>query len=107
MEVRRRSVKNLASRAESGIGKSKEAIKRVPGGRWQCVHHGKETRNWRKLEDRVEVNEEGTITSRRKRDGTSVGQLGCDWSVRVSWKDIGKRGLGNKAFVMQQPASFP
>jgi hypothetical protein len=45
----------------------------VPGGRWQYGHRGKETRNWRKLEDRVEVNEEGTITSRCKRDGTSVG----------------------------------
>jgi len=32
--------------------------KRVPGGRWQCVHHGTETRNWRKLEDRVEVDED-------------------------------------------------
>ena len=87
--------------AHTGGGK-----KRVPGGRWQCGHHGKETRNWRKLKDHVEVNEEGSITSRRKRDGISVGQLGCDWSVRVSWKDIGKRVLGNKAFVMQQPASF-
>jgi hypothetical protein len=83
--------------------------KRVPGGRWWYGHDGKERRNWRKLEDRIEFNEEGTMTSRRKRDGTSVGQLGCDWSVRGSWKDTGKRGSGNKAFVMTVNSllSFP
>src|ERR1700733_15057914 len=80
--------------------------KRVPGGRWQCGHYGKETWNWRKLEDRVEVNEEGSITSGRKRDGITVGQLGCDWSMGVSWKDIGKRGSGNKAFVMTVNSLF-
>ena len=93
--------------------------KECPGRRWQCVHHGKETRNWRKLEDRIETNEEGKIISRRKRDRTNVGQLTYNWSVRISWKDIGKRGSGNKAFVMtvnsllhshdlaDNPLSFP
>ena len=52
--------------------------KRVPASRWQCVHHGKETRNWRKLKDHVEANEEGTIISKRKRDSTNVKQLDCD-----------------------------
>ncbi len=45
---------------------------------------GKKQGTGAKPEDRVEVNEEGTITSIRKRDGTNVGQFGCDWSVRVS-----------------------
>jgi hypothetical protein len=71
-----------------------------PGARWQCTHHGVETRNWRKLEDRVEYDEEGTITSKRQRSGTSVGQLACPWAVRVSWKSVGRRGSGTKAFVM-------
>jgi len=54
--------------------------KRVLGGRWQYGHRGKETWNWRKLENRVEVNEERSITSRHKRDGISVGSL-----VAIGW----------------------
>jgi hypothetical protein len=93
--------------------------KRVPSARWLCSHHGVETRNWRKLEDRIEYDEEGGITTRRQREGASVGQLACDWAVRVSWKDVGRRGSGTKAFVMSvnclehshelaiNPLSFP
>jgi hypothetical protein len=52
--------------------------KRVPSARWLCGHHSVETRNWRKLEDRIEYDEEGAIITRRQREGTSVGQLACD-----------------------------
>jgi len=72
----------------------------APGARFSCVFHGKETRNWRKLEDHVERDEDGHIASRRQRELTLTGQLDCQWSVRVTWKDIGTRGSGNKGFVV-------
>jgi hypothetical protein len=72
----------------------------APGARFACVYHGKETRNWRKLEDHVERDGEGQITSKRQRELTLASQLQCQWSVRVTWKDIGKRGSGKKGFVM-------
>jgi hypothetical protein len=68
----------------------------APGARFSCVFHGKETRNWRKLEDHVERDEDGHITSRCQRKLTLTGQLDCQWPVRVMWKDIGTRGSGNK-----------
>jgi MULE transposase domain len=72
----------------------------APGARFECCYHGDTTRNWRHLEDHVEKDEEGKVTSERQREGTTVGQLNCQWSVRVTWKDIGKRGSGNKAFIL-------
>jgi hypothetical protein len=82
------------------IALSGGGTKKVPGARFQCCYHGKEMKNWRKLDDHVERDKEGNITSNRQREGTIVGQLNCHWSVRVSYEDIGKRGSGNKAFVM-------
>src|SRR4030095_10552388 len=40
--------------------------KQNPGARFQCSRHGEATRNWRKLEPRVERDEQGNITSKRK-----------------------------------------
>jgi hypothetical protein len=37
--------------------------------------HGEETRNWSHLEDRVERDREGTIISKRQREGTLVSQV--------------------------------
>jgi hypothetical protein len=51
------------------------------------------------MEPVVERNEKGKITSVRQRD-TSVGQLACEWLVRCSYKDIGKRGSGIKGFIL-------
>lgn len=48
----------------------------------------------------MEHDEDGHIISRRQRELTLTGQLDCQWSVRVTWKDIGTRGSGNKGFVM-------
>jgi len=70
--------------------------KKVPGARFQCAKHGEATRNWRKLEDHVERNEEGAIVTARKREETLVNQTAGEWGARVSWKDIGKRGSGQK-----------
>jgi hypothetical protein len=80
---------------QTGGGKKSQA-----GARWQCYYHGVATKNWRHLEDHVERDEEGKITSKRQREGTMVGQLDCQWSVRLTWKDVGKRGSGNKAFIL-------
>jgi len=71
-----------------------------PGCKFFCSFHSSETRNYRKLEDRVERNEEGTITSKRKREATSVGQSDCPWQVYISWKSVGKRNSGIKGFIL-------
>ena len=67
----------------------------------------------------MERDEDGHIASRRQRELTLTGQLDCQWSVRVTWKDIGTRGSGNKGFVVtvtcldhthelsSNPLSFP
>jgi hypothetical protein len=40
--------------------------------RFGCVHHGDESKNWRKLEQHVEKNPESNqIVSKRQREGTS------------------------------------
>jgi hypothetical protein len=59
------------------IGRTGGGTKKVPGARFQCTYHGKATKNWRKLEDHVEKDEEGNITSKRQREGTIVSQLDC------------------------------
>ena len=74
--------------------------KQNPAARFKCSKHSEATRNWRKLEPHVERDGEGNIISRRQIENTLVSQTGCQWGVRVSWKDVGKRGSGNKAFVM-------
>jgi len=82
------------------IAQTGGGTRKAPGAHFECGYHGTTTRNWRKLEDHIEKDEKGNITSRRQREGTIVGQLDCHWSVRVTYKDIGKRGSGNKGFVM-------
>ena len=48
----------------------------------------------------MERDEEGKIVSKRQREATSVRQLQCPWSALCSFKDIGKRGSGDKGFVL-------
>jgi hypothetical protein len=64
------------------------------------VYHGTATQNTRKLEDRVESDEEGNITSRRQRENTTVSQLGCDWEGYCSFKNLGKRNSGEKGYIL-------
>ena len=45
----------------------------APAYRFRCFFHGTETKNTRKLEDRVEIDEEGNITNRRQRDNIIIG----------------------------------
>jgi MULE transposase domain len=71
-----------------------------PSYRFRCIFHGIVTKNNRKLEDRVERDEEGRIASKRQREATSARQLQCPWSALCSFKDIGKRGTGDKGFVL-------
>ena len=71
-----------------------------PSYRFRCIFHGGKTQNNRKLEDRVEYNDEGKITSKRQRNGTNVRQLQCPWAALCSYKDIGKRGSGNKGYIL-------
>jgi hypothetical protein len=72
----------------------------TPSHRYKCIFHGSSTQNHRKLEDRVERDEEGKITSKRQKDATHVRQLQCTWSALCSFKSIGKRGSGVKGYVL-------
>jgi hypothetical protein len=51
-----------------------------PSWRFFCLYHGEKTKNTRKLEDRVEMNEAGIITSKRQRDNTSLKPIICAYS---------------------------
>ena len=65
------------------IARTGGGTKKAPGARFQCSYHGKAIKNWRKLEDNVEKDEEGNITNKRQREGTIISQLDCHWPVRV------------------------
>jgi hypothetical protein len=45
-----------------------------PRIRFQCIHHGVETRNSRNLEENVKYDEEGEIISQRQQQGTTTQQ---------------------------------
>jgi hypothetical protein len=64
-----------------------------------CLHHGKETRNWRGLEEHVERDEEGVVTSQRKQETTSVNAKGCKITWAISYKPV-PRGSGSYHFVV-------
>jgi hypothetical protein len=74
--------------------------KALPSYRFKCIFHGDATQNHRKLEDHVERDSEGNITSRCQRDVTNVRQLQCPWSALCSFRSIGKRGSGEKGYVL-------
>jgi hypothetical protein len=44
----------------------------LPSYRFKCIFHGSKTQNNRKLEDRVEVDSEGRIVSKRKKNAINV-----------------------------------
>jgi hypothetical protein len=72
-----------------------------PFATFQCIFHGKTTRNTRKLEEHVVIDQEsGLITSHRKREATSVRRGGCEWCCKVSYKSVGRRGSGEKGWVL-------
>ena len=64
--------------------------------RFLCIHHGEETKNWRKLEQHVErdSNDDKKIISKRQREGTSKNARGCTWEMYWSVRSVGKRGSG-------------
>ena len=74
--------------------------KALPSYRFKCIFHGSKTQNHRKLEDHVEKDSEGKVISKRQREATNVRQLQCEWSALCSFRSIGKRGLGEKGFVL-------
>ena len=61
--LRAYAVANGFDVVHTGGGNSK-----VPACLFKCIHHGIKTANKRHLEDRVERDEEGKITSRRRRE---------------------------------------
>jgi hypothetical protein len=55
--------------------------------RFGCIHRGKETKNWRKLEDYVQKDPESKqIVSNRQKEKTSQNAHGCNWEMYWSAK---------------------
>ena len=48
----------------------------------------------------MERDKKGSITSRRQRENTNVGQLDCMWEGLCSFKELGKKGIGNKGYIL-------
>jgi hypothetical protein len=90
----------VALREGFDIVKHGGGTKKAPGSRYKCIFHGMDTQNYRKLEDYVERDSEGRITSKRQKDATSVRQLQCTWSAICSFKTIGKRDIREKGLVL-------
>lgn len=61
---------------------------RTPSRRFNCVHHGVNSRNYHNLEARVERNEEGTITSNRQREKYTIKKMDCPWYAFCSEKGL-------------------
>jgi hypothetical protein len=51
--------------------------KAIPSYRFKCIFHGSIAQNNRKLENLIERDSEGRITSQRQREATNVQQLEC------------------------------
>ena len=65
---------------------------------FSCIHHGGETRNWRKLEQHVEKDlKNGKTVSKRQKECTSKQARGCPWEMYWSVRSVGKRGSGQTA----------
>ena len=52
----------------------------------QCIHHGKTTKNVRNLEDHVQRDDKGIITTNRKQEATSIQGRNCQVRYGLSWK---------------------
>jgi len=79
---------------------SHSSQKPQPVTTFSCTHHGTKTKNWRKLPERVEKDEQGNIVGERKLNLTVVRQTGCPWACRVSYKNVGKRGSGERGYIL-------
>ena len=67
---------------------------------FRCIHHGKETANTRNLEEHVDRNKEGKITTRRQRESTNINARDCPYFVYLSYKQIGQRGTREYGLVL-------
>jgi hypothetical protein len=72
----------------------------APAYRFRCFFYGTKTKNTRNLKDRIEVNEEGNITSKRQRKVSNIRQLNCPWQALYSFKSVGKRGSSIKVYIL-------
>ena len=67
---------------------------------FRCIHHGAATANWRKLDEHVERDEDGVITSHRTQEATNINARDCPYFIYLSFKQIGKRGSGQFGLVL-------
>ena len=61
------------------VVKNGGGTKAVPGARFNCIFYGEKTKNWRKLPERVQRDEEGQVLLGRQREHTNVRQASCTW----------------------------
>ena len=60
--------------------------------RFSCIHHGGDTKNWRKLEQHVEKDlESGKTVSKHQKEYTSKQTRGCFWEIYWSIRSVEKR----------------
>lgn len=64
---------------------------------FQCIHHGKETKNWRHLDEHVDTKEQPTD---RQREHTHIKGLGCKWSVSLSYKRKNRSQPNDLAWIL-------
>src|ERR1700761_8497730 len=99
-EAHNRLVPFSLSQVFDVVGVLNSAQRPQPVMTFSCIHHGHETRNWRKLPNTVERDEKGVVVGECKRNLTVVRQTNCPWACRVSYKSISKRGSGERGFTL-------
>ena len=73
---------------------------KIPRYQYKCVHHGKETRNYRELEAHVERDPVSKkLITKRQREGTHTQQKNCLWEVYLSLRKV-ERGSTRTALLL-------
>ena len=52
---------------------------------YQCIHHDIETKNWKKLDDHVDIVKKFT---NRQREMTKIKSLNCKWKLFFNYKRV-------------------
>jgi hypothetical protein len=94
-------LQGFAFSAGFAIVKASGSMKQAqPRFYFRCIHHGKSMRNYRQLEEHMERNEEGEITTRRKQEATTINARNCSYLIYLVQKQVGKRGSGVYGLVL-------
>ena len=77
-------------------------LSKRPRIQYKCVHYGQKTRNTRQLEDHVQRDIEGVITTRRQRQNTQILKKQCPWTVYLC-KRVGARDIATLSLNVTNP----